>query len=150
MVQHTQQYFNKYLLSNLPFGNCWCGFETGEYKSFILLFRAQKLCNSWLFPTLGKACMGIRLFLTQLCSPLSIPWSVVRTIIHLVTQTRDPLTLPPSSIPTSVSCTCLTSLGHIHSSLEMSRHCVWVSTISHPKVLTAASLPHSVLSPKRT
>lgn len=74
MVQHTQQCFNKYLLSNFPFGNCWCGFETGEYKSFILLSRAQKLCHCMIVPSsLGKACMGIRLFLTQICSPLSIP-----------------------------------------------------------------------------
>jgi len=141
MVQHTQQCFNKYWLSNFPFGNCWCGFERGEYKSFILLSRAQKLCHCMIVPSsLGKACMGIRLFLTHICSPLSIPCLSgyhYRSLGHPNQRDLDP---SPSLHPNI----CLVHSLHIFRSFPLLSCNVWALCLSEDHLSPKG--PHCCLS----
>lgn len=84
----------------------------------------------------GESCMGIKLSASPALLSL-FPVSMLRTLIHLVTQVREPLTLPFSFIP-SVSCTYFISLDQIHSYFLW---CVGFVFESQSSLIQESSLP---------
>lgn len=137
MVQYTQQYFNKYLLSNFPFSKGWCGFDTSEYKVLSFYQEFGHYAIAWLFPALwGKSCMGIRLFSLKSALLSQFPAAVISTI-------HSPGYLCQRGLDTSLSLhpkICLVYSRHFFGSYPLLSCNIWALCLSDDHLMQKSSL----------